>query len=115
MFEPEFLAMMTQTVRVTQSLGHDAYGQDAFAPTSAVLPCHVEAKAVAVNTVAGNVVYSAGVLYTPVNESLTVGDRYEIPDPTEPTGMRDVDVISIIVRFDEDGPHHMVIYYGEAT
>lgn len=113
MFEPEFLELFTQRVRIQSFTGRNEYGEETYSSSFVELPTHLVPKSESVTTQGGEVVWVAGTMYTEVTAGLDTSDKYEVESYDQPGSWFEVDVVSIQVRYDEDGPHHMVLYYGE--
>lgn len=115
MIDPQLAALMTQMAYAYPVTGTDAYGQPAYTPDPVVIPCHVVGRLKEVVDKTGEAVVSTGQLITTkVYNGLDDRAILDVPEPADETGRRRVNIIAIITRYDENGPHHQVIYYGPA-
>lgn len=110
--EPEFLELMSQVIRVRQAIGRDAYGEESFSETFVEVPAHLESRSQAVATVAGETVWVSGQAFIPVTPGLDTSDLFLIQQYDQPDNWEEIDVQAIRVEYDENGPHHMVLFYG---
>lgn len=112
MFEAEFLDFFTQTVTVQASLSKDMYGYETYG-TPIPLPCHIEGRMQLFVDKTGEKMACTGRFFTPVVGWLNETYLVNVPDPTAAGGWRQQSIAAITTRYDEDGPHHYVIYYGD--
>lgn len=112
MFEQEFADLFTQTVLVSQRTSTDAYGMESYGPDQPV-PCHLEGRVQEIVTPTGEVRTSTGRFFCEVVPWINDLCRLKVPDFQEVTGYRNVDIVAVSVRYDEDGPHHLMVHYGE--
>lgn len=111
--EPEFEALFTQTLSVKRNLGTNEYGQYAYEAVPVLIPCHIDGRVKEMHTPVGGTVLSTGAAYIDVTPWLTAEDSGYVPELSDATGERVVDIIGVQTRYDESGPHHMVVYFGE--
>jgi hypothetical protein len=111
--EPELAALCTQTVKAYAPGTTDAYGQLSYSATPLTLKCHIVGRFMEVIDKHGEAVTANGsAILTDCYPGLS--DRYilDVPDMSMPSGWRRVNIISVVTRYDEKGPHHQVIYFG---
>lgn len=112
--DPELAAIMTQTVSAYAPAGVDAYGHTSFAAEPLVLKCHIRGRIQEVVDKTGESAVSTGnAILTDVYPGLSEQWSLVIPDPSATGGQRRVNIIAVLTRYDEVGPSHQVIYYGE--
>jgi hypothetical protein len=111
--DPLLAALMVQTVYAYPVTGTSAYGQPVFATTPLTIPCHIVGRVQEVTNFNGENMVSTGYaitsdVYTGLDDRATL----DIPEPSDPTGRRRVNIIAVATRYDENGPSHQTIYYG---
>lgn len=113
MIDPLLAELMTQTVYAYPATGTSPYGQPEFSADPLTIPCHIVGKVQEVITRAGEAMVSTGyAICTTVYPGLDDEAVLDIPEPSDPTGRRRVNIIAIVTRYDEAGPSHQAIYYG---
>lgn len=116
--EQEFKDAFTQTLRVYKYEGTNDYGQDAYDTDAVNIPCHINARVTEMLSEAGETRLSTGVAYIDIVPWLTADDNAYVPETSSHQsssnpGFRQIDIIGVQTAYDEDGPHHMVVYFGE--
>lgn len=106
-FDPAFLELMTQQVKLSEPTSVDVYGRRTMGDPSAPVPCHIVERQGVVRDQDGNEVgesgrvYLAGVYDVAPNETVL----------TLPSGETPV-IVAVSTHYDEDGPHHTVVHYS---
>lgn len=105
--EAEFLELMGQTIQRKPAQGLTAYGQRTHKPP-VEHQCHLKQGLVEVSQPDGETREAEGTIWLAgVFPDVTTADRVILPDGKE-TG-----VVQVQTVYDEDGPHHTVIMYGD--
>lgn len=100
-------------VKIYGFVSTNEYGQDVYDPTPTEALCHIDGKTREVITATGSKRSALGTIYlAEIYPWLTDQANLYVPDLADPSGFRWVEVISVDLLYDEDGPYAQVVYYG---
>lgn len=109
-------ALCTQTVKLYGYLGSDEYGNDSYDETPTDALCHIDGRSKEVITPTGAKRAADGTVYlAEVYPWLTEQANMHVPDLADPSGYRWVELLSVDLLYDEDGPYAQVLTYGRST
>lgn len=107
--DPEWLDLMGTEVQVLASAGIDGYGQRSYKAPQPVR-CHIKGKAVEVTGPDGTVVTGAGEVWLDDHyPDITTSDRITLPNGGGTKGIVEAQTV-----YDENGPHHTKLVYGQS-
>lgn len=107
--EPELAELMTQTVGLLATGSVDGYGKRTYKASQPIW-CHLDGKAVEVAGPDGTVLTGAGTAWLDDHYPLiTTSDRITLPNGGGSKGL-----VEVKTAYDETGPHHTKIVYGQS-
>lgn len=109
-FESEFLALMPETITIAQPTGQDGYGKRSYGAATSYRARIVE-KMEKIVTVQGREDFATTKVYVAPDSSGALPDlsarvQVTMPDGTTPN------VVGFARQSDEEGPHHVIIWFG---
>ncbi len=108
-FDSEFLELMPHTIVVQGFDSVNQYGEETFSTSASTFDALVEEHPQFVRNSYGETVLSSHIAYVASTNRIPVTSMVTLPDATQPALIRS-DVFS-----DEDGIHHIVLFFGSGA
>lgn len=105
-FENEFTDLMPDTITVNSYTGADKYGNPTYSTSSNTYSARVVDKQKLVRADNGEEQVAKTTVYVASTGSIDPNDKITLPDNSTPP------VLSVDAFPDEDGTHHIAIYFG---